>query len=249
MASLSFIQKRIEGKQKEIEKLEKKLARINEAAATGWEKNPYYYSESDIRYTEKDILAAKHQLEQYQAQLREEQDKAASRNVPVITEFLNQWEQRSIEYFLEQKKAYDEVYPKYHEELKSIQNKRFDYSSTTPEERKELRKKETELSRKFNEDWAHVKQFFASSLSWEAAMRKALAAEKIAKYDDFLNRIIAITGTIEDASGLYIGLKGDINGFVSGNKGSAEVQTIGAGGYAVQRYHFRTLVKPYRKEA
>lgn len=242
MASLEFIQKRIEGKKKEIEKLDKKLARINEAAATGWEKNPYYYSESDIRYTEKDILAARNQLEQYQKQLEEEQNKAASRNIPVITEFLDKWEERTIEYFLSEKSAYDEAYPIYYAELKALQDKRFDYSLTNPDERKELRKKESELSKKFNERWNHVKQFFASSLSWEDAMRKAISAEKIAKYDDFLNRIIAATGTIQDASGLYIGLKGDINGFVIGDKGCAEVQTIGAGGYAVQRYHFRTLV-------
>lgn len=248
MASLSFIQKRIEGKQKEIEKLEKKLARINEAAATGWEKNPYYYSESDIRYTEKDILAAKNQLEQYQAQLREEQDKAASRNVPVITEFLNQWEQRSIEYFHNELPRYNEACAKYHEEHRQLDTAYF--NAPSKEERVELRNKQRKLSKDFHAAWSHVEQFsHTSSLSWEEAMRKAVAAEKIAKYDDFLNRIIAITGTINDASGLYIGLKGDINGFVVGDKGSAEVQTIGAGGYNIVRYHYRTLVKPYRKEA
>ena len=242
MASLEFIQKRIEGKQKEIDKLQKKLERINAAEASGWEKNPYYYDEHDKRSTLKDIEIATIALSNYQKQLEEEQNKAASRNIPVITEFLDKWEERTIEYFLSEKSAYDEAYSIYYAELKALQDKRFDYSLTDPDERKELRKKETELSRNFNERWNHVKQFFASSLSWEDAMRKAIAAEKIAKYDDFLNRIIAVTGTIQDASGLYIGLKGDINGFVIGDKGCAEVQTIGAGGYAVQRYHFRTLV-------
>ena len=77
-------------------------------------------------------------------------------------------------------------------------------------------------------------------------MRKDIAKEKIAKYDDLLNRIINITGTITDASGLYVGLKGDINGVVEGDKGAAEVRTIGAGGYNIQCYHYRTLIKRLR---
>jgi len=38
-----------------------------------------------------------------------------------------------------------------------------------------------------------------------------------------------------------------INGIVKGTKGTAEVTTIGAGGYNIQRYHFRVLVNRYPK--
>lgn len=69
MASIDFIQKRIAGKEKEIDKLEKKLVRIRKAEASGWEDNPYYYSENDLRWTLRDLEAAKQGLEKYRADL------------------------------------------------------------------------------------------------------------------------------------------------------------------------------------
>ena len=60
MATVEFIQKRIEGKEKEISKLEKKLERILKAESTNWEVNPYYYRESDKRWTERDQIGRAH---------------------------------------------------------------------------------------------------------------------------------------------------------------------------------------------
>ena len=77
MATREFIQKRIEGKEKEIVKLEKKIERILKAKETGWEVNPYYYSESDLRWTNKDLEEAKASLAKYQAELEIENEKAA----------------------------------------------------------------------------------------------------------------------------------------------------------------------------
>ena len=67
--------------------------------------------------------------------------------------------------------------------------------------------------------------------------------EKLAKYEDLCNRISAVVGEIKDASNLSIGNKnGEINGTVTGSKGNAKVETISAGGYAVQCFHYRVLV-------
>lgn len=49
-------------------------------------------------------------------------------------------------------------------------------------------------------------------------------------------------GTITDAAALYIGPEGDINGIIVGTEGKAKIQTIGAGGYNIQCFHFRTLI-------
>lgn len=62
MASIDFIQKRIAGKEKEINRLEKKLARIRKAEASGWEDNPYYYSEHDPLWAQRDLEAARQGL-------------------------------------------------------------------------------------------------------------------------------------------------------------------------------------------
>lgn len=72
----------------------------------------------------------------------------------------------------------------------------------------------------------------------EAEMEK----EKRAKLLDLTQRIMKVVGRITDAGYLKIGPKGDINGYINGTEGKAKVETIGAGGYNIQCYHFRTLI-------
>ena len=56
------------------------------------------------------------------------------------------------------------------------------------------------------------------------------------------DRIIFVDGEITDASALTVGAKGDLNGYIEGKDGKASIKTIGAGGYNIQCYHFRTLI-------
>ena len=116
MATTEFIQKRIAGKEKELEKLNKKLERIRKVEAQGWQDpNPYYYHESDLKYTLRDIEEAQKALENYKSQLVVEQEKASSRNVPVIVEFLNNWRDRVTDFHREKfKEYYNEKHPDPH---------------------------------------------------------------------------------------------------------------------------------------
>jgi hypothetical protein len=76
-------------------------------------------------------------------------------------------------------------------------------------------------------------------LAW---LEKELEREKQVKLLDLVQRINAVVGTITDASYLSISPKGNLDGFVTGENGRAKIETIGAGGYNIQCYHFRTLV-------
>ena len=64
---------------------------------------------------------------------------------------------------------------------------------------------------------------------------------------NLLDRVIEKTGTIVDASGLVVTAGNNgyavINGCIKGENGSCVVESISAGGYNIQRYHIRTLVK------
>ena len=66
---------------------------------------------------------------------------------------------------------------------------------------------------------------------------------------DLLRRVTKITGPVTDWSELYVtqgNMGAVINGYVIGEDGRAEVESILAGGYNIQRLHVRTLVKPIR---
>lgn len=64
---------------------------------------------------------------------------------------------------------------------------------------------------------------------------------------NFISRVEEKAGVIEDCSGLVVTCGNNgysvINGFVKGSKQNVQVESIGAGGYNIQKYHIRVLVK------
>lgn len=75
---------------------------------------------------------------------------------------------------------------------------------------------------------------------------EAMEEEKRDKLIDLMLRINKVVGTITDAAYLSIGAKGDLNGYIVGTEGRATIETIGAGGYNIQCFHFRTLIHEYK---
>lgn len=59
---------------------------------------------------------------------------------------------------------------------------------------------------------------------------------------DFLFRVSKHVGKILDASHLTTGMDGTINGYVKGSEKTVKVKTILAGGWNIQKLHFRVLV-------
>lgn len=260
MATVEFLEKRIAGKQAELNKLNAKLARIEKAEASNWEVNPYYYTASDKKWTIHDIEEAKEALAKYEDDLRIANEKAGSRNVKAIIEFLNMWQEKCFEY-------YDEMFRAYYEDKAEI-----DRAGDT-EKKNELRKAlyrevngETERRRVEKKSWGgdkwwvteyvkvytgkyeEAKPYIGCKTLAEAReqLKKDLKHEAEVKYDYIIERTNEIVGKITDASFLEVGLNGELNGVIAGEKGKASVKTIGAGGYNIQCYHFRTLIRKVR---
>lgn len=267
MASIEFIQKRITGAETKLDKLNKKLDRINKAKATNWEVNPYYYSDNDLKYTIRDIEEAQKALEGYKAQLTAETEKANSRNVKVILDFLEMWKTRVRKYYMNGLEDY------YRDD--AAVDTAYNMYNTLPygtPEWKEAKAKFEELSKQFRIDkygiyekreyidrrgrarteevkiadgkYEYLRPYSDARTIEEASekLEKDLIQEANRKYDFIIERTNAIVGQITDASNLKVGAKDDLNGYITGTKGVAKVQTIGAGGYNIQCFHFRTLI-------
>lgn len=246
--TIDFIVKRIEGKKAAIAKLEKKVARIEAAKATNWEKNPYYYHESDLKYALRDLEEERLALAKYEGELAKAKAKAESRNVPAILEFLEGWKERmrsvyksGFEAYLLDYEEYKEFSKQYNEWLYS------DAYYAAPEEIRKARRKES------NDKWKSLKVRYSWVLNYVEHLRfdtvkfeRDIKAEAERKYDFIIERTEAIVEKITDASGLEVGAKGDLNGEIIGTKGTATVNTVGAGGYNIQCFHFRTLIHEKR---
>lgn len=235
MASIEYITKRIEGKQKEITKLESKLERIIKAQESNWENNPYYYTEYDLKQTNRELESVKAALAKYETDLATETEKDNSRNVEAIVNFLNGWADRVYNFYCKQFANYQVAFADYRLNMKQY----FDGGIV----KRDMLKEYKEAVNSFNAKWNFLYRYLDSKRHFDSLkLKKELEQEKKVKYDDIINRANKICGTITNATGLCVGEKGELNGLVIGDRGNARINTIGAGGYNIQCFHFRTLI-------
>jgi hypothetical protein len=178
-------------------------------------------------------------------------EKFLNDNAPeVIKEFLEQWKKKSYAWYIE-------MYPKYQEDKKTFQIGEADAKAEYIKQNPKGRTWSSEAE-KFIEQYLKDNDIKATYLTYPpivkamstysrederlAYLEKELESDKRYKMLDLIYRVTDVVGTITDASKLKISNVGNLNGFIIGEKGSAKVETIGAGGYNIQCFHFRTLV-------
>ena len=258
MASLEFLNNRLNGAKDKLLKLEKKLDRILKAEESNYQdNNPYYYSDYDKKYCLRDIEECKSSIEKYSQQITCEMEKSNSRNVPAILEFLNQWKERVYHYYEDDLSKYyiekAEVKKLYDEFSKLSYAKRYELGENTEyhtarhslycklngyKERKtfinDWGKEDYRDVKVRDGEWEHLRHYVERCNSLEECLKlldKELEQEKNRKYDFIIERVNKIVGQITDATGLRIGAKSDLNGIIIGSRGKAHVETIGAGGH------------------
>lgn len=205
-----------------IEKTRAKLGKLSiEDTANYWLLCDIEILQDDIKRGSKEIAEIKATLTKYRIQLEAAQDLDSELEVL--------------------RKAVPEIFTGLQDTLVSEWD-RFDI-----EHREHLKKQYGELGYTEFIKKHHYTGYKALHQSDEEIHKENLRAAR-ALILSFYNRVKDITGQVKSWSGVHctVGTYGypALNGFVYGENGAAEVESIYAGGYNIQRLHVRVLVKP-----
>ena len=189
----------------------------------------------DVEY-QKEIVN-KHQINLDKVKNKE---RIISNEIPqVFIDFLNMWKEKVFNYYMDNLDDYNK-------KMKQLEEERVPYIPYRRENPEPYFKyKEWEEKRNQLQDPIFDAMNYEGD-NKEKYLDDLLEKEKRDKLIDLNNRVTKVVGVIQDASNLYIADDGNLNGVVIGDKGKANVTTIGAGGYNIQIFHYRTLVKPIK---
>jgi hypothetical protein len=245
---------------KKIATLEKKSGRtvdVDNMDAYKWDENnksyDYYWEACDVTSKLDDIKGAKKKLAEaerilagHEEKLQKELDKDDFiATIPqVIKNFLEMWKEQARDWHIQK------------------HDKFIDFKADLFKREAEAIKEFGHLPRK--ERWAKMDELGLDDIGGRllrfggvvvvemnrikdeadrlAYLDKVLEEEKRRKALDLVNRIKDVVGEITNANRLEVSAKGNLDGIINGTKADAKVQTIGAGGYNIQCFHYRTLV-------
>lgn len=204
-------------KEKQIAKKQAELAKLTaDSPEAKWIKSDIYWLEEDIRRGAGEIKECEATLAKYEAQLKGEQEKEAT--------FINEVPQAMKDLEANLISEWDSNDINRREWLK--------------DEYKELGY--TEFMKK------HHRAGYEFRYRTDEEIHKSNTKDARLFILDLLNRVKAITGEVTNWSDVYLTYGNTfpvLNGYVEGKEGRAEVESILAGGYNIQRLHIRTLVK------
>lgn len=197
----------------------------------------------------RDLGETKNTLHKYEVKLDELSNFENAEKIEVIWGFLQAWKAQFKAWIIEQCETYNDLknkFDKAFEEYKktSEYKDRLDFYSNRGSSSASYYAERDFREQYYTDITELAKGFYNRRTIYdEAALEKFLDKEVKLKYEDLVARITDKSGEILDASGLYISNSGQINGLVTGTKNKVYVETIPAGGYNIQRFHYRTLVK------
>lgn len=258
----------IERHTKSLEKksavLIKKGIDMNDLKSAKWDENgdstEFYWDvcsveqkQDDIKGAEKKLAQAEQILADWKSKLAVEVEKERflSEQAPaVIVEFLNQWKERVRDWYIHNYHSYIKL----QNELElTIEKARERFKVEHPDKSEygvafsDYKKRDKEIIgivKRLNAIGGTVAQMATyyneeERLKW---LENLLEEERKHKLFDLIHRINAVVGSITNAEHLRINEKGNLDGIITGESGKAKIETIGAGGYNIQCFHYRTLV-------
>lgn len=244
---------------------------ISDLEAIKWDKeakrgSSVYYEVCDVEGKLRDIKGAQDKLRDaeivlanWQKKLEKEEDKEnfiKNQAPQVIVDFLYDWKEKAREWYIRRYDAYKKFEAELDAKVEATEKEIGigEYRMPNREQKAILEEKGLDYRsvQKKKANFAGAIIMMMDNHRKEEArlafLEKTLEADRKVKLLDLVYRINDVVGVIEDASGLYISDSGSINGVVSGSKAKANVETIDAGGWNIQCWHYRTLVHPIKGE-
>lgn len=174
----------------------------------------------------RDLFQAKQTLTKYNNMIIIEQEKESKPVIEAYAKFFDNWKQQVIEYtnnrYKEWKVVRDEEYET------SCRGEKYNRERSY-----ELYKQRKELEQ---DPW--LKRMVDPYTDFNRFLDKYMKD----RYMELVDKTTAIVGNITNLEYLRIGANGMLNGVVIGDKCKANVETISAGGYNIQCFHYRVLV-------
>lgn len=241
----------IEKKQALILKKKKQLNKTTDKDERYWLSDDIESLEDDIKKKQKELKTNLiPSLEKYKAELSKVQEH--TRDIPVLVKFLDDWKQKTAEYYIEKKNSKE--YEDARKEVSDAEDAYFDFyrnakadpelKNKTPGELKKEKEDKYWIMKDVREDFRKkygVIQDWESSGDFAKAMEKDLQKEWENKYDKLVADCTEKIGNITDCEGLRVSSRGELNGIIEGDKGRASVYTFLAAG-PIQRIHYRCKV-------
>lgn len=221
--------------------------------------NDYYWDAceveskmDDIKGATKKLVNAEVVLGNWEARLQKEVDKNDFINtIPqVLKDFLEAWKNMAYDWHVKRYESYLEFSKSLDKEASEAEAKLGIAEGKFPS--KTQRKALEEMNLDYNSVSKRKTQYAGVVVLKMCSYRNeeerlvylntVLESEKKRKALDLVNRINHVVGEIVDVSSMRVSEKLNLDGIIVGTKANAKVETIGAGGYAVQCFHYRTLV-------
>lgn len=204
---------------------DKKLQNIKN---NGWELDRYQYAGGNNYDAYWAICEYENKLEDIQSAERKLQD------AKIV---VNNWKEK-LEKQLKFEMTYENEMPEIFKQCKEDLSN--EWTTADLKAKAVMLKKRQELSYKeFREIYKYSREQELNKT--ESEFKKANERDAEIFIVDLYNRVKAITGKVTDWGNIHYGGKA-LNGWIVGEDGKAKVETIGAGGYNIQRYHLRVLV-------
>lgn len=173
-------------------------------------------------------------------------NKVWENKIPALESFLEAYREESEKYYRNKIQEYhDEIHNPNRTELSSALFSARTHSYIIPQYQKIIIDAGMSLHDVEKNYYSDIMRFFGGNDQYiETQIQKTLDREIDMKRADLIYRCSKKVGTIVDVKNMEVGMNGSLNGIVVGDTGkSVKVHTIGAGGYDIQRYHFRVLIK------